>query len=676
MTVSSLWKALNSTNCGKSIGEKELSTGLADLRGVNPWNYNERVRSQTLAIDLSIWICESLTSHGLNEQNVNPTLHVVFSRTVKLLSLGIKLIFVVEGKSRIRTQSDEDDRFRKRRSGTAFWKACKQCQTMLEQLGVVVVTAKAEGEALCALLSQRGLVDGVISNDGDCLLFGAERVYTKFSLENLANGSIVRYDLDDLRSFVERSGSSDDQSSNADLQKSADMKISREDLIVFALLTGSDMAGGGLENVGHKKALRFIQKCKHDYPLSVDSAALDEMKSWARAAKAGTIQSHTCDGGEQQKQEACCSRCCHAGTKRNHRKHGCEICGTQPGEPCYKFSADDRFRQSLRSKALQLYPKFDPSKVLAAYTSPNDNQLPIQLVSLLGQGGAIKMKPPQLSELMRMDLVIKGFNLASSREYIQQAVGGLLSRYELMESAPVDMDSGPVTETLVTHTKRERPVPKSIQKSLTHQGAPCYQILWRVNGTVTDESGEGIDGYEYLTIEPCEIVEKRYPDLVHQFREEEVERLKQGDKEKQRRQKFLEDILFETKVDDDAQNRKRKLACIKMRGDFFEQKMPTRDSHDHNIDGRQSHDVTQLLRFVKKPTALSSSPLTTCARKTTFKTQQRNQSSHIPSLSPSRELFCNMGELLVPLTPIMSQRGVFPPHHILLVKNVTEHDEQ
>jgi flap endonuclease GEN len=672
MTVSSLWKALNSTNCGKSIGENELSTGLTDLRGVNPWNYNERVRSQTLAVDLSIWICESLTSHGLNEQNVNPTLHVVFSRAVKLLKLGIKLVFVVEGKSRIRTQSDEDDRFRKRRSGTAFWKACQQCQTMLELLGVVVVTAKAEGEALCALLSQRGLVDGVISNDGDCLLFGAERVYTKFSLENLANGSIIRYDLNDLRSFVERSGSSDDQSSNADAQKSAEMKISREDLIVFALLTGSDMAGGGLENVGHKKALRFIQKCKHDYPLSEDSAALDEMKSWARAAKAGNFQSQDCEADEQQKQEACCSRCCHAGTKRNHRKHGCEICGTQPGEPCYKFTADDRFRQSLRSKALQLYPKFDPSKVLEAYMSPNDNQLPIQLVSMLGQESAVKMKPPQLTGLMQMDLVIKGFNLASSREYIQQAVGGLLSRYELMESAPF----GHVSETLVAHTKRERPVPKSIQKSLTHQEASCYQILWRVNGTVTDESGQGIDGYEYMTIELCEVVEKRYPDLVHQFREKEVERLKQGDKEKQRRQKFLEDILFETRADEDAQNRKRKLACIKMRGDFFEQKTQTRVSYDHKIEGRKSHDVTQLLRFVKKPTALSSSPLTTCARKTALKSQQGSQSTQIPPLSPSRELFCNMGELLVPLTPIMSQRGVFPPHHILVVKNVTDSENQ
>jgi flap endonuclease GEN len=149
-------------------------------------------------------------------------------------------------------------------------------------------------------------VDGVISNDGDCLLFGAQLVYTKFSLENLANGSDLRYDLNDLRSLVERSGSGD-HSSN--VERSAAMKFSRKDLIVFALLTGSDMAGGGLDNVGHKQALRFIQKCRRDYPLGEESAALDEMKSWARVAKANYIQ--VCVNVEsdvQKKHEACCTR--------------------------------------------------------------------------------------------------------------------------------------------------------------------------------------------------------------------------------------------------------------------------------------------------------------------------------------------------------------------------------
>lgn len=664
MTVSSLWKALNTTDCGTPIGEKELSTGLADLRGVNPWNYNERVRNQTLAVDLSIWICESLTSQGLNEQNLNPTLHLVFSRTVKLLSLGIKLIFVVEGKSRIRTESDEEDRFRKRRSGTAFWKACKQCQTMLELLGVIVVTAKAEGEALCALLSQRGLVDGVISNDGDCLLFGAERVYSKFSIENLTNGAVLRYNLSDLRSFVERRGS-DDQS-NAESQKSAEMKLSREDLIAFALLTGSDMAGSGLATVGHKKAVRFIQKCKSDYPLSQDSAALDEMKSWARAATAEHVQCKSVDHNsisdiQEEKHETCCTRCCHAGTKRNHRKFGCQICGTQPGEPCYKFTSDDRFRQSLRSKALQLYPKFDPSKVLAAYTSPNDNQLPIQLV-----GKAIQMKAPQLRQLMETDLIIKGFHLASSREYVQQAVGCLLSRYEMMESAALDTEQA--AGTVIALTERDRPAPKCIQKLLVHKGAPCYQILWCVNGTVTDETGEGIDGYEYLTVELCKDVEKRYPALVGQFREEETERLKQGDKEKEKRQRFLEDILFDSNAG--AQNRKRKMASIKVREDYFQQKPPATRVPNDNDDGRKSHDVSQLLRFVKT-SAPSTSPLTMDTRMVeslSFRpAAPLKHKSGIPVLTPSKELFCDMGEICVPLTPVRSHRGIFPPHHILVV---------
>jgi len=37
-------------------------------------------------------------------------------------------------------------------------------------LGVPVIRANAKAEALCALLDSLGLVDGVISNDGDCFL--------------------------------------------------------------------------------------------------------------------------------------------------------------------------------------------------------------------------------------------------------------------------------------------------------------------------------------------------------------------------------------------------------------------------------------------------------------------------------------------------------------------------
>jgi flap endonuclease GEN len=276
MTVSSLWKVLNMANCGQPVGVDEITT--------NPSSNNQSgiVRPHTLAVDLSIWICESLTTFGMNEQHANPVLHLVFTRTMKLLNLGLGLIFVVEGKQRIQQSSkailSKHDKtspiesFRKRRSGTAFWKACRDSQQLLELLGVPVVRAKCEGEALCALLNARGIVDGVISNDGDCLLFGARVVYTKYSNENLDNRRVMRYDLNSLYTSVHPPNDEPD-TSNGTIER---LKFSRYDLIAFAILTGSDLAGNGMEKVGYKKAIRFLRKCQQRmYLMTVPTSKLN-----------------------------------------------------------------------------------------------------------------------------------------------------------------------------------------------------------------------------------------------------------------------------------------------------------------------------------------------------------------------------------------------------------------
>ena len=91
---------------------------------------------------------------------------------------------------------------REHRSGSRFWDASDRCKAMLRALGVPVARAKAEGEALCALLDSSALVDGVISNDGDCLLYGARTVYSNFTSENLEEGRVLRCDAGRLSALV------------------------------------------------------------------------------------------------------------------------------------------------------------------------------------------------------------------------------------------------------------------------------------------------------------------------------------------------------------------------------------------------------------------------------------------------------------------------------------------
>lgn len=699
MTVASLWKALDAAGSGRAVGANELlSKPEADplsRRTINPWNFNQQARFEmrkkkaSLAVDLSIWICESLTSHAMTENHQNPALHLVFTRTVKLLSLGIKLIFVIEGKRRIRGNAGEDHKFHKRRSGTLFWKACDDCKHMLELLGVHVVRAKAEGEALCALLNQRGIVDGVISNDGDCLLFGANTIYTKFSIENIDNAQVMRYDLSDLKALVDTSDAKDGV-------KSGTLTLSREDLISFALLTGSDLAGSGLEKVGHVKAIRFIKKCQDDFPVSKRTAAIDELRSWARAASASHIHVDTFADGEGhfENKKHNCSRCCHPGSKRHHEKHGCETCGTGPGEICIEVTGEDKFRKSLRAKALAVEPKFEPAQVVDAYMRPNDNQIPIEFANTTSEN--LRMAPPRLRELLRMNTIIKGRTLEASREYVKQTVARLMARQELFSD---DVPGEKLQKGDRHKLSRERPIPQQITKKLCQNGVACYEVQWIVAATVTNTDGEGLDGYEYSSIEPCDLIDKRHPNLILQFQDSERERKKQGDAEQVRRREFLEQLLNgkPCRKEEDCAVTPIKLPKeqLKKRTGFFEsndnrcrgQSYPKQDKRRAKIEHEYgSDDVAILMR--SGVAVLSSQNLIVGAmgqqndhlvesrkrKRVSSETQPFDASPSFDLIStPERDdsVFCHMGGIMIEITPILSDRASYPPRHIYVRKSLT-----
>ncbi len=537
MTVASLWKVLDNAGCGVAVGANEMmNPNHVCLDLTNPWNYNQPNRESlpfqrpVLAVDLSIWICEALTSPAMAANHKNPALHLVFTRTMKLLGMGIKLVVVIEGKRRIR-RTEEPDSFRKRRTGTAFWKACTSCEGMFECMGVPVVRAKAEGEALCALLNLRGVVDGVISNDGDCLLFGAKVVYTKFSIENLQNSEVVRYESSSLAAVVEEEN--DERQHAADCGK---ILLSRHDLVSFALLTGSDLAGNGLPKIGHKKAVRFIYKCKHDHPLSVETAAIDELRSWARTAFV-VRESGCVSMGLKEGRGRCCTTCSHPGDKRSHLKDGCETCGTEPGVLCFQFTGNDRFRQSLRSKALALQPTFSPAMVVDAYLKPNDNSIPLVLEG--ATAATLEMKAPSIKSFLALKLLVKGQSHAASRAYVMESLSRLLVRRSLFGNSTKLLSA-----TQRRGLSKEMPLPIRITRQLVRDKAPCFEVSWRVSSTVTDSDGNGIDGYEFSTIEPKELIKKRFPDLVTNFRDVEVERLKQGNAEREKRKDFIETFLL------------------------------------------------------------------------------------------------------------------------------------
>jgi 5'-3' exonuclease len=564
MTVASLWKALDRAGCGKRVGAMELQDHLQLKTKTNPWNFNEMEKISrsienhpTLAIDLSIWICEALTSSAMKQNHVvDPSLQLVYCRILKLLNLGIKLVVVIEGKRRIRhgingnknkndnnnNNDDNDnekapgeDKFRKRRSGAPFWTACERCEEMLKLVGVIVVRAKAEGEALCALLNQRNIVDGVISNDGDCLLFGAKTIYTHLNIENLEKCNVTRYDASDIRAVVDDDDADEYDETRQKSKEGQDVvKLSRNDLIAFAILTGSDIAGDGLSKIGCRKAIRFIRKCQMDNPLKKSdgncSPSLEQLISWEETTFCKD------DAGKDAYSGPHCGCCGHQGTKTSHKKHGCEGCGTETGEACFQLSPGGRFRKSLRTKALDMRSTFDPSSTVRAYHEPNENQVPYFLVGKTAR--TLKMNSPQFEKLLQSSFIIRGHSLQESREFIKKSLSAYLARQELFGqiSGSTNIKEDKPAKLPKNHN---RPVPIQVNKLLVRGGKPSCQVKWMVKATMSDSEGNPLDQYEFLTIEEECVIQKCYPKLIQKFQEEEQKLKLQGTAEQEKRRIFL-----------------------------------------------------------------------------------------------------------------------------------------
>ena len=147
MTVNYLWSVLEEAECGRHVGMSEF-------------------QNKTIAIDLSVWICEGLTSPSLNKYHKSPALFLTFSRISALLKLGVRPIVCVEGKKRSNCQGVKhkcnDDSVFKITEGRPpnFTKANEECAHLLKLLGCAIIKADFEAEALAGQLSANGKVDG------------------------------------------------------------------------------------------------------------------------------------------------------------------------------------------------------------------------------------------------------------------------------------------------------------------------------------------------------------------------------------------------------------------------------------------------------------------------------------------------------------------------------------
>ena len=196
----------------------------------------------------------------------------LFYRNVNFLSMGIKLVYVFDGKPpslksaeierRKQIKKEATIKFEKALTEGKYEEAKKYAQMtssmrdemvedskyLLELFGIPVVQAPSEGEATAANLTITGQAYASASQDFDSLLFGAKRL-----VRNFTNSG--------KRKLPNRNTTIEIEPEIIDLPRTlADLGITREQLVDIGILIGSDFNPDGFERIGPKTALKAIKE--------------------------------------------------------------------------------------------------------------------------------------------------------------------------------------------------------------------------------------------------------------------------------------------------------------------------------------------------------------------------------------------------------------------------------
>jgi Holliday junction resolvase YEN1 len=162
----------------------------------------------------------------------NPALRTLYYRLIRLLSLSIQPLFVFDGPHKPPFK-------RNKRTGPSVGASITDITTkkLLDLFGFPYHVAPGEAEAECALLQRAGVVDAVLSEDVDTLMFGCGQTLRNWSNEDSSSHAPTHVSLYDSKSTVEgRSG------------------LDREGMILVALMSGGDYITEGIPQCGIKVA--------------------------------------------------------------------------------------------------------------------------------------------------------------------------------------------------------------------------------------------------------------------------------------------------------------------------------------------------------------------------------------------------------------------------------------
>jgi flap endonuclease-1 len=208
-----------------------------------------------------------------SKKRITSHLSGIFYRNIALLSDGLKLVYVFDGKApdlkarthknrkevrdvakeKYETAKQEEDVSAMRKYSSQLVRLddemIKESKELLKAMGIAVVQAPSEGEAEAAYLCKiKKEVYAAASQDYDSLLFGTPRLIQNLTLarrRKTFSGYVeVKPELIEIEKVLN------------------ELEINLDQLICLGILVGTDYNPKGIPGIGQKKAFEIVRKFK------------------------------------------------------------------------------------------------------------------------------------------------------------------------------------------------------------------------------------------------------------------------------------------------------------------------------------------------------------------------------------------------------------------------------
>ncbi|KAH9830729.1 PIN domain-like protein, partial [Rhodofomes roseus] len=227
MGVQGLWDVLSKARQSRSLAHLAVIDGFET-------NTSGR-RAYRVGIDASIWYQHAM---HIPKKGANPELRLLFFRLLKLAELPFIPLFVFDGRERPQMKRGS----KKGKSGSHA--LTSEFKKLLDVFGMEWRMALGEAEAELAYLNRVSVIDAVLTDDVDTLIFGAKTIMRNASLNLTGNRANPATNANGKRSEYHVMTFSSES-----IRTHPDIQMSRGGLILFALVSGGDY-DNGLKNFG------------------------------------------------------------------------------------------------------------------------------------------------------------------------------------------------------------------------------------------------------------------------------------------------------------------------------------------------------------------------------------------------------------------------------------------